>query len=198
MIQPGKIERISVAVLIDQAVSKDAEGKEISQPRGPEELAKIKELISSAIGFSDVRNDLVTITELPFAVLPGSIEAPEIKYLGFFTSADLKRFMELMILATVGLLVVFLVVRPLVMRIFESPSASISAQMGKGMIRLPDGRMVYIDPESGEQQEVPVPVTRQLAPGEGFAGEDKKELEDILNIDEVEGRVKASAIKKNW
>ncbi len=195
-IQPGEIKRITVAVLVDQTTVKDAEGKDTIQARSPEELAKLKELVSSAIGFSEARKDVVTITELPFATLPGSLEIPEIKYLGFFTTTDLKRFMELMILAVVGLLVVFLVVRPLVMRIFETPASTLSAQMGKGMIRLPDGRMVYIDPESGEQQEVPVPVTRQLAPGEGFAGEDKKELEDILNIDDVEGRVKASAIKK--
>lgn len=66
----GGIERLSVAVLVDGVAKmvpdKDGNMTEQWQPRSPEEMKKIEQIIRSAVGFSANRGDTVTVENIAF------------------------------------------------------------------------------------------------------------------------------------
>ncbi len=64
---PGKIMKLSVAVLIGDKITYDKNGKASNVPITDEELENIKKLVNDAIGFTKERNDTVTIIRSSFA-----------------------------------------------------------------------------------------------------------------------------------
>jgi flagellar M-ring protein FliF len=65
---PGEIRRLSIAVVVNapRAAAGGADPKAPPATRPPEELEKIRQLVMTAIGFSEARGDSVTVAELPF------------------------------------------------------------------------------------------------------------------------------------
>lgn len=70
----GGLRRLSVAVVVDDKVTADAEGNVSQMPRTPEELTRIETLVREAIGFDDRRGDSVQIVNAAF-MPPTPIEA---------------------------------------------------------------------------------------------------------------------------
>jgi flagellar M-ring protein FliF len=66
----GGVERLSVAVLVDGVVKmapdKDGNMVEQWQPRSPEEMKKIEEIVRGSVGFSAQRGDSVTVQNIAF------------------------------------------------------------------------------------------------------------------------------------
>lgn len=64
---PGRVERLSVAVVIGDKVSYDAKGKMVKTPLSEDEMKNVEKLVKDAIGFSEERKDTVTIIKSTFA-----------------------------------------------------------------------------------------------------------------------------------
>jgi len=116
--EAGKIQRISVAVLIDGIYTKAADGTSQYAERPAEEIEKISALVRSIIGYDKARGDIVEVINLRFAPEPVAEEleaAPE----GFLnlTKDDYFQIGELVTLFLISLLVLLFVVRPLIRRI---------------------------------------------------------------------------------
>ncbi len=62
----GEIRRISVAVLVDDRQSVDAEGNVTTTPRTPDELEQINALVREAVGFSAERGDSIQVVNSSF------------------------------------------------------------------------------------------------------------------------------------
>lgn len=62
----GDIERMSVAVLVDNKQVQGKDGKMESVPLGKAELAHLSELVQSAVGFDAKRGDVVSVVNEPF------------------------------------------------------------------------------------------------------------------------------------
>ncbi|HEV8549816.1 MAG TPA: flagellar basal-body MS-ring/collar protein FliF [Polyangiaceae bacterium] len=62
---PGEIQRLTVAVLVDQSHVVRG-GKEVSVPRTKEEVAALEEIVRKAVGFDTVRGDSLTIQSMAF------------------------------------------------------------------------------------------------------------------------------------
>ncbi len=182
----GNLKRLSVAVLVNDHVSADANGKVTYQPRTKEELANIEKLVKSAVGFDAKRGDSVQVVNMRFAEVPGMIGGvDEPMFLGFST-ADLRRIVEVLILAVVGVLIILLVVRPLIAKIFETvPSQLAPAGVGA------DGQQALLTNQSG----VAGALTGPAGAG-GGTGLVPAEDEGMLDIAQVEGRVQASMVRK--
>ena len=75
VIEGGRVNRISVAVLVDGTYAKNAGGDSVYTPREKEELDRIAALVRSAIGFDQKRGDQVEIVNLRFAELPQNLAA---------------------------------------------------------------------------------------------------------------------------
>jgi flagellar M-ring protein FliF len=121
--EAGRVNRISVAVLVDGAYSKNDKGELVYQERSKEELDRIATLVRSAIGFDQKRGDQVEVVNLRFAEAPQVTTVSEpTGILGMlqFTKDDVMYVIELGVMMLLGLVVLFMVVRPLVKKILAS------------------------------------------------------------------------------
>ncbi len=123
----GRVNRISVAVLVDGIYSKNEKGDLVYQDRTKEQLDRIAALVRSAIGFDQKRGDQVEVVNLRFADAPSTTPISEpTGLLGMlqFTKDDLMYVIELGVMMLLGLVVMFMVIRPLVKRILASDQVS--------------------------------------------------------------------------
>lgn len=121
--EAGRVNRISVAVLVDGIYTKNDKGELAYQDRTKEQLDRIATLVRSAIGFDQKRGDQVEVVNLRFADAPSTAPIAEPSgFLGMlqFTKDDVMYFVELGVMMLLGLIVLFLVIRPLVKRILAS------------------------------------------------------------------------------
>ncbi|WP_259400513.1 flagellar basal-body MS-ring/collar protein FliF [Roseovarius sp. SCSIO 43702] len=109
---PGAIKRLTVAALVNGTETTDATGAVVFEPRPEEELAALRELVASAVGFDEARGDVITIKTMEFTPIPvaGTAAAPSwMTTLGL----DLMSILQAAILAVVALALGLFVVRPL-------------------------------------------------------------------------------------
>ncbi len=175
----GNVRRLSVAVLIDGVYTPPPEGEDgepTYQERTQEELDSIQTLVQSAIGFDEQRGDRVEVINMRFAPLGVTIEDEGPPTLFGLDKQDLVRIVEIVVLSIVALLIILLVVRPLVTRAFEA---------------LPTG-------EEEEEEDLPdLEIAPALAAPEAAALlEDEVEDDLLIDIGRIEGRVKASSVRK--
>lgn len=203
----GNIKRLSVAVLVNDRVTQSAEGEPNYQPRNAEELANIERLVKSAVGFDAARGDTVQIVNMRFTEVPGMLGGVDDPLFLGFSTADLRRIVEVLILAVVGILIILLVVRPLIAKIFETTPGQM-AQTAIG----PDGQPVLLTDQSRIAGALAgpggVPMTAAGVPAAsggvpapagragGGAGSDLDTIDTMLDIAQVDGRVQASSIRK--
>ena len=130
MTEAGRVNRISVAVLVDGSYAKNDKGEMVYAERSKEQLDRIAALVRSAIGFDQKRGDQVEVVNLRFADAPAVVPVSEpTGWLGMlqFTKDDIMYGIELAVMTLLGLVVLFMVVRPLVKRILASePVAAIA------------------------------------------------------------------------
>ena len=129
--EAGRVNRISVAVLVDGSYAKNDKGEMVYQERSKEQLDRIATLVRSAIGFDQKRGDQVEVVNLKFAEAPAV--APIAEPTGLFgmlqfTKDDVMYVIELGVMMLLGLVVLFMVVRPLVKRIIASEVMSSPAE----------------------------------------------------------------------
>jgi flagellar M-ring protein FliF len=121
--EAGRVNRISVAVLVDGSYGKTEKGEMVYQERSKEQLDRIAALVRSAIGFDQKRGDQVEVVNLRFAEGPSVAPLNEpTGLLGVlqFTKDDVMYVIELGVMMLLGLVVLFMVIRPLVKRILAS------------------------------------------------------------------------------
>jgi flagellar M-ring protein FliF len=121
--EAGRVNRISVAVLVDGAYSKNEKGEMVYQDRSKEQLDRIATLVRSAIGFDQKRGDQVEVVNLRFAeapAVPPVVEPGGLLGMLQFTKDDIMYVIELGVMMLLGLVVLFMVIRPLVKRILAS------------------------------------------------------------------------------
>jgi flagellar M-ring protein FliF len=160
--EAGRVNRISVAVLVDGIYTKNDKGELAYTDRTKEQLDRIATLVRSAIGFDQKRGDQVEVVNLRFADAPSTAPITEPSgLLGMlqFTKDDVMYFVELGVMLLLGLVVMFMVIRPLVKRILASeevaaaitgvlagPAASDeAAPAGAGQALIPGGAASAID-----------------------------------------------------
>ena len=134
VIEAGRVNRISAAVLVDGIYAKNDKGEMAYQPRTKDEIDRIAALVRSAIGFDAKRGDQVEVVNLRFAEnTPVTVGEPTnwMTYLTF-TKDDIMRGAELGVMALLGLIVLLMVVRPLVRRIV-TPEGAAAAMQAAGL-----------------------------------------------------------------
>ena len=115
VIKPGQVRRITVAVLVDGIVAPNAEGTPVWAPRPAEELAALRELVQSAIGFDEARGDTVTIQSLEFTAAADEGTAVERAAEGLLVRHG-AALAQLGVLGVVVLALIFFVLRPMLQR----------------------------------------------------------------------------------
>ncbi len=171
--EAGRVNRISVAVLVDGNYTKDEKGELVYKERSKEELDRIAALVRSAIGYDQKRGDQVEVVNLKFAEAPATVPLAEpTGLLGMlqFTKDDVMYVIELGVMMLLSLVVLFMVIRPLVKRILASEE--VAALTGNSVPALTDG--------SGEDATA-------LLPG-GTA--------QMIDVAQVQGQVHAQSVHR--
>jgi flagellar M-ring protein FliF len=183
--QGGVVKRVSVAVLLDGVYSTGSNGERTYQARSQEELDQFGKLVRSAIGFDEKRGDHVEVVNLRFAQTEeAAIEAPPIMF--GLSKSDLFRASETLVLAVVAILVILVVIRPLVTRALETAretalaSQRMLAEQAAAAAGLPSPMMAALPGPMSGLGMVPL----------------QEEPESMIDISQVEGRVRASSMKK--
>ena len=119
MTEGGRLNRVSVAVLVDGNYTKDDKGEPVYQPRDKEEIDRIAALVRSSIGFDQKRGDQVEVVNLRFADVNGIAVPEPTGFMSFlqFTKDDIMHWAEELVMVLLGIVVLLMVVRPLVNRI---------------------------------------------------------------------------------
>ncbi len=180
----GEIKKVSAAVLVDGIYETGADGKKIYRERSAKDLTQIEALVKSAIGFNKEREDQVTVQQMQFA---GGEEQYNAEEPGEYIFGMRRDFVEKVAsnlgLSVVAILFLLLVLRPLISRVIEGMQAG---PVG------PDGRRLL----TADGQLVPALAGPAPMPAPALGGEEEIIADELIDIDKVEGRVKASSIKK--
>jgi flagellar M-ring protein FliF len=175
--EAGTLKRLSVAVLVDGNYNINNEEKTRTyEPLADETLDKIRSLVNTAVGYSADRGDQIEVVNMPFTGFDLLDGEEEFNLLGF-NKEEIMRMAEGLGVAVVAVLVILLVVRPLVTRAFEAMPQGDEALLSS------DGAMAQLTGPGG----VPMPMSQK---------EEEEDLDELIDIDKVEGRVKASSLRK--
>ena len=171
----GVIKRLSVAVIVDGNYKLTENGRKEYIPRTEKEMELLTTLVRSAVGFDAARGDTVEVINLPFFNPDELLELDDPVVFMNFTKREVIRMVEGLSVAFVAVLVVLIVVRPLIVKAFEQP-------------------------ETEEEEKLLMAQNENLqqltGPDGASAMSDSEQLEDLIDIAKVEGRVKSSSMKK--
>ncbi len=176
VIESGRVNRISVAVLVDGTYGKNDKGDITYQPRSKEELDQIASLVRTAIGFDQKRGDQVEVVNLRFAEAPATPITEPSGWLSAlqFTKDDIMRAIEMVVMGLLGFVVLLMVVRPLVRRMLA-----------------PEVRALAAPPAAG----VGVASVADAA-AEAVAKAEPSQAAKMIDIAQIQGQVHAQSVQK--
>jgi flagellar M-ring protein FliF len=115
---PGGIQRITVAVLVNESVPA-ADGTTV--PRPVEELTALRDLVASAIGINEARGDVVTIQAMSFSSPELLVGEAGSVIDALLAGIDVMRIIQLAVLAAVALVLALFVVKPILAAAARAP-----------------------------------------------------------------------------
>lgn len=183
--ETGQVRRLSVAVLVDGTYRQNEAGESEYVARSSDELRQIEALVRSAVGADPARGDTIEVVNMRFATPEAEFaDGAEGTILGM-PKDDVFRIVELVVLAVVALLVILLVVRPLMAKAFERAEEA----------PVEDDPERLLTDQTGMHPQLmgPGALAQDLALEDAAAGE---ELDHMIDINRVEGRVRASSLRK--
>jgi flagellar M-ring protein FliF len=116
----GRIKRLTVAVLVDNLRSTDADGKVTETAMLPEQVANMTRLVKDAVGYDEARGDSVNIVNASFKgeAIPEEIVPESIP---FWEKPLLRDIAKLLAAFVVLLTLVLTVLKPLVRGLLAAP-----------------------------------------------------------------------------
>ena len=168
----GGVKRLSVAVALNLATTTNADGAIVSAPRSEAELARISALVRSAVGYNAARGDQVNVVEAAFQPVAvaadrgGTLAAPA----STIDSGMMMRAIEIGALALVAFVFIVFVLRPML-----SGAAGATPAIADALRHPEIGRSIA-------NASLPAPAPSGL--------------ETLIDLAQVDGKVKASSLKR--
>ena len=178
--QGGDVERLSVAILVDGRYVTDEAGERVYQGRSDQELQQLATLARSAVGFNQGRGDQLEVINMQFADPTAGLEPQTPDTILGLRTEQLMRAAELMVLGILAVLILLLVVRPLVSRLLEAPAGEAAGALG----------------DEQQRAALAAPGAEQSAQVTEFGMEEDDDSEQLIDLQKVEGRVRASSVRK--
>ena len=198
--ESGQVTRLSVAVLVNGKLVENAEGDLVYEPRSAEELEQLATLVRSAVGYDEERGDSLEVVNMQFFDLEADFDAAANQMFFGFAKSEMMRIVELFVLGLVAALVVLFVARPLVGRVLDSTQGAGVGAGDASLLPDPSGmRPALAGPdlpgEGGGTDQLPGESGAAGLPA-GSESQAAREIEELMDIGQVEGRVRASTVKK--
>ena len=183
--ESGEIQKLSVAVLVDGRYTVDEEGNRTYQPRGDEEIEQIAALVRSAVGYDEDRGDTLEVVNMPFAPVEAFADSTSELIMGFERS-EIMNLVQMTLLVALGILVLLLVIRPLLSALLESQKRSFESAKQEAALLAAQTAPQAITGPSGSSG---------ASSSDGLSANEEQE-ENLIDMTQVEGRVKANSVKK--
>jgi flagellar M-ring protein FliF len=159
---PGKIHRITAAVLVDNvpAGAPGKDGKLKTRPLTPAETKRIETLVQQAIGYDAQRGDAVSVVNQPFARDLGDVDddAPPV-----WQNPHARDLLRTVLGGLAVLLVVWFVLRPAFRQLLQ-PRAAVAQPLQAEII---------------DEEDVPVAISK---PARGQSSAQAQSLDDKLQV----------------
>lgn len=173
----GEVQKLSVAVLVDGRYVDNADGERVYEPRSDQEIGQIEALVRSAVGFDEERGDTLEVINMQFADIGADLDVVDNTLFGFERS-DLIEFGKVVIFAIFIILIVLLILQPMMNRLLATDGPELDESLEADLLA---GR-----PDSPALE----------GPAEEFEPAETGDDESMINMQQVEGKVKASSVKK--
>ncbi len=160
--EPGRVKRISVAVLVDGLYSRGSGSETVYQPRPQEDIDRITALVRSAMGYDAKRGDQIEVVNLRFAEAPVVADIKEqsmFEQLFSFSKDDTMRLLEVAMFGVLTIFIFLFVIRPL-MKQMSAPEKA-TAGVGPGGIMLAPG-IAGVPQIAGPASNEPPTQTEQM------------------------------------
>jgi flagellar M-ring protein FliF len=184
--EPGQLKKVAVAVAVDGVTAPAGKNGKAGAytPRSAAEMAQIKELVSTAVGYNQARGDQVTVVNVRFPAVADADGVTAASPLMGFDKNDIMRAAEVAVMAIVAILMMLFIVRPLLRGAMGGggPMGLLGAPTAMRMVTMADGQQMQIavDPSTGQPLALP-------GPGD---------IDTKIDIARIEGQVKASSVKR--
>jgi flagellar M-ring protein FliF len=179
----GRLQRLTVAVLIDNVRTTGADGKTTNTPLTPQQLEHITQLVKDAVGFNAERGDSVNVVNSAFREADPVPEA-ELTSVPIWEQPFVRDIAKLVVGLIVLLVIVFSVLKPLTRGLLTQGRLA-AAAAGPAPEVIPAG--VAAGPGSmrpasggGSQAAAPLAYEQQLAQARTLVGQDPKRVAQVV------------------
>ncbi|MGQ9369333.1 flagellar basal-body MS-ring/collar protein FliF [Azospirillum sp. ST 5-10] len=205
VIEPGDVRRLSVAVLVNGLWTTAADGARTYQPRSAEELQRLTELVQSAMGFDAERGDRVTVENLEFVELaPELAERDPMQEIADTLVRNVMTLIQWVILLILSALLILVGLRPLIRRVFPAPVAeaaeaadALPGPAAGAIPQLAGPASAAAGGEAGAAASAALEAGEEGGPETALPMQGIEEtMEQLIELRAVEGRVRASSIRR--
>lgn len=171
--EPGEVEKVSVAVLVNGIFERNDSGDVEYKERPQEEIARLEELVKTAIGFDESRGDSVSVDSLRFVDYSLEIGEPVASTIMDKITENIMTIIKWLFVLIAVALFLTLGFKPLVSQLAGSNT-------------------VPADDEEGDIDSVQdaTPEGPEAATATADAGAQKNEPEELIGISSVDGGVR--------
>jgi len=199
---PGRVDRISTAIVVNDRMSMEADGKSkhtVWKPRSTDEMHRMEELVQASVGFDSKRGDQVVVQNMSFiGNMPGT--QPALVQRVAEQLRDLLHaepgLLRTLTLGVCGILLVLLILRPMARQMMTTLKESSLAPSSKRLSHaLEDGH-------GGEIRALHEPSTANAQLAEGLAWKRGRTSSQVI-FDEVSDHIRREPLQstrllENW
>lgn len=151
---PGRLKRLTVAVLVDNARVVDAQGKATETPFTPEQIENMARLVKDGVGYDEKRGDSVNVVNAAFRQTPVATEEEELQTVSFLERPIVWSIAKLVGGLVVLLALIVLVLRPLVRGLTSMPRMQSIAAMPMGEAAMQAATQAEAKPQIAYEQQI--------------------------------------------
>lgn len=174
--QVGRLRRLTVAVVVNDRVSTNAQGETVYVPWSDNDLQRLEVLVKDAVGFNAARGDSVNVINSPFMGKPdAALQDPD-----FWTQPWFWEIMKQILAGLFVLVLIFGVILPVIRSLSKRPEEEVSllAELEDAEAGLDDDKVSLSDefllPGASESYE------RQLDALRGLIAEDPARVAQVV------------------
>ena len=172
----GRLQRLTVAVLIDNMRTTTKDGKVTAAPLTQDQLDHVTQLVKDTVGFNAERGDSVNVVNSPF-LEDAQPEAGELQTVPLWEQPWVLNVAKIVAGLIIILVLVFSVLRPLMKSLLGPTRQLMQALPGGGTV---DDAPTSRGGEGGTQQATPLAYEQQLAQAKTLVGQDPKRVAQVV------------------
>jgi flagellar M-ring protein FliF len=190
-----RVERITLAVMVDGVDDAGPDGKHVWKARDQAELDRIEKLVKTSIGFDDKRGDVVEVVSMPLVnpagePEPGSAAPPAVE------RGKLMKTLELVAFGIVGIGVILLTARSIFAGLARPPATMALAGPQAEQLGV-SGSGLSLEPRAAAGAGAPRGIAAGAVP-RSLADESEAppEEDEMVTLARIQGQMRSSSIRK--